>query len=176
MRRPPAPEDLYRLRIPTDPQLSPDGSLVAMTVQSVAPGRDGYRHAIWLVAADGTTPARRATLGAKHDTRPRFSPDGRTLAFLSDRRPLVEEEPAAPKGTIYLEGLRSSDELLLKEIHAGRAFPMGERNESRMDALLQGYMMLRYHNSQYWYDSHPLLWSRLGVPMPEWDAVAEVCA
>ena len=64
----------------------------------------------------------------------------------------------------------------LKQIHAGRAFPMGERNESRMDALLQGYMMLRYHNSQYWYDSHPLLWSRLGVPMPEWDAVAEVCA
>jgi acylaminoacyl-peptidase len=91
------PEDLYRFRIPTDPQLSPDGELVAMTVQSVAPGRDGYRHALWLAPADGSTEPRQVTLGARHDTQPRFSPDGTALAFLSDRRPLVEEEPDAPK-------------------------------------------------------------------------------
>ncbi len=97
MLRPPTPEDLYRFRIPTDPQVAPDGSLVAVTVQSVAPGRDGYRHAIWLVPADGSASPRQATLGARHDSRARFSPDGTTLAFLSDRRPLVEEEPDAPK-------------------------------------------------------------------------------
>ncbi len=97
MLRSPTPEDLYRFRIPTDPRLSSDGSLVAMTVQTVAPGRDGYRHAIWLVPADGSAPPRQVTLGARHDTRPRFSPDGTALAFLSDRRPLVEDEPAAPK-------------------------------------------------------------------------------
>ncbi len=97
MLRPPAPDDLYRFRIPTDPQLSADGSLVAFAVQSVAPGRDGYRHAIWLVAADGSAPPRQVTLGARHDTRPRFSPDGTALAFLSDRRPLVEDEPDAQK-------------------------------------------------------------------------------
>jgi dipeptidyl aminopeptidase/acylaminoacyl peptidase len=97
MLRPPTPDDLYRFRIPTDPQPSPDGALVAMTVQSVAPGRDGYRHAVWLVPADGSTPPRQVTLGARHDRHARFSPDGATLAFLSDRRPLVEEEPDAPK-------------------------------------------------------------------------------
>ncbi len=97
MTRPPTPEDLYRFRIPTDSQLSPDGALVAMTVQTVAPGRDGYRHAVWLVPADGSAPPRQVTLGARHDTNPRFSPDGAALAFLSDRRPLVEEEPDAPK-------------------------------------------------------------------------------
>ena len=97
MLRPPTPEDLYRFRIPTDPHLSPDGALVAMTVQVVAPGRDGYRHAVWLVPADGSAGPRQLTIGARHDTRPRFSPDGRTLAFLSDRRPLVEEEPGAPQ-------------------------------------------------------------------------------
>ncbi len=96
MLRSPTPEDLYRFKIPTDPQVSPDGSLVAVAVQSVAPLRDGYRHALWLVPADGRAAAHRATLGARHDTHPRFSPDGRTLAFLSDRRPLVEEEPDAP--------------------------------------------------------------------------------
>ncbi len=97
MLRPPTPEDLYRFRIPTDPQISPDGTLVAVTVQSVAPGRDGYRHAVWLVPVDGSAPPRQVTLGARHDTHPRFSPTGTVLAFLSDRRPLVEEEPDAPK-------------------------------------------------------------------------------
>ncbi len=76
----------------------------------------------------------------------------------------------------YLEGLRSSDELLLKQIHVGRSFPFGDHNESRMDTLLQGYMMLRYHNTHFWYDCHPLLWERLDVAMPNWDRVAEVCS
>jgi len=97
MSRPPQPEDLYRFRIPTDPHLSPDSELVAFTIQTAAPGRDAYRHAIWLAPADGSAPPRQVTLGVRHDTHPRFSPDGRTLAFLSDRRPVTEEEPDAPK-------------------------------------------------------------------------------
>jgi acylaminoacyl-peptidase len=92
--RPPRPDDLFRLRIATEPRLSPDGRLVAFTLQTVAPGFDGYRHAIWLVPADGSTQPRQVTIGARRDRHPRFSPDGRTLAFISDRRLLVEEEPS----------------------------------------------------------------------------------
>ncbi|HEX5149369.1 MAG TPA: S9 family peptidase [Candidatus Limnocylindrales bacterium] len=93
MPRPPRPDDLYRLRIATQPHLSPDGRLAVFTLQTVAPGFDSYRKALWLVATDGETPPRQLTLGARHDKHPRFSPDGRTLAFLSDRRGLIEEEP-----------------------------------------------------------------------------------
>ena len=89
------PEDLYRFRIATEPRLSPDGRRAVFTVQTVAPTKDGYRHAIWMADLDGDAPAHRLTLGAKHDRAARFSPDGRTLAFLSDRRHLVEEEPDA---------------------------------------------------------------------------------
>ena len=96
MTRPAEPDDLYALRIATDPRLSPDGRWVAFTVQTAAPRRDGYRHAIWLVPADGSSPARQVTIGAKHDRHPRFSPDGRTLAFLSDRRLVAEDMPGAP--------------------------------------------------------------------------------
>src|SRR4029450_12191329 len=46
------PDDLYRLRIPTDPRISPDGLHALVTVQTAAPKRDGYRHAIWLVPLD----------------------------------------------------------------------------------------------------------------------------
>ena len=100
-RRAPRAEDLYRLRIPTDPRLAPDGRSVVCTLQNVSAARDGYRTAIWRVPldADGVAsgPPARLTLGAKHDGHPRFAPDGRTLAFISDRRTAVEEEPDAPK-------------------------------------------------------------------------------
>ena len=89
------PEDLYRFRIATEPRLSPDGTLAVFTVQTVAPTKDGYRHALWAVDTAGGHEPRRLTIGAKHDRGARFSPDGRTLAFLSDRRLQVEEEPTA---------------------------------------------------------------------------------
>jgi dipeptidyl aminopeptidase/acylaminoacyl peptidase len=104
--RPPRPDDLYRLRIASDPRLAPDGGSVVVTVQTVAPGYDGYRTALWLVpTADGGGEPRRLTIGARHDGHPRFSPDGRTLAFLSDRRAFVEEEPERPKDSGEREDL-----------------------------------------------------------------------
>ena len=93
MPRPPRPDDLYRLRVPIGVRLSPDGRSVVTSVKTVAPGFDGYRHALWIVPTDGGE-ARQLTIGAKNDWHARWSPDGRTLAFLSDRRSVVEEEPA----------------------------------------------------------------------------------
>ena len=92
MPRPPKPDDLYRLRVPIGLRLSPDGRNVVTALKVVAPGFDGYRQALWLVPTDGGE-ARQLTLGAKNDWHARFSPDGRTIAFLSDRRTIVEEEP-----------------------------------------------------------------------------------
>ncbi len=100
-RRAPRPEDLYRLRVPTDPRLAPDGRSIVCAVQQVAPAHDGYRTALWRVqmGADGAAAGEphRLTLGAKQDGHARFSPDGRTLAFLSDRRAVVEDELDPPK-------------------------------------------------------------------------------
>jgi dipeptidyl aminopeptidase/acylaminoacyl peptidase len=95
-RRSPRPEDLYRILVPTDPRLAPDGATVAFTVQRVRPGFDGYATSIWLAATDGGDEARQITLGARRDGHARWSPNGQQLAFLSDRRPIVEEEPGAP--------------------------------------------------------------------------------
>ena len=97
MARSLAPDDLYRLRVPTDPRLSPDGTTALVTVQTSSPQHDAYRHAIWLVPLDGQVEPRQLTIGAKHDRHGRFSPDGRTVAFISDRRLQVEDEPDAPK-------------------------------------------------------------------------------
>ncbi len=97
MPRPARPDDLYRLHIALDPRLSPDGRTVVFTVKTVASTFDGYRHALWTVPADGSAPARQLTIGVKHDRHARFSPDGRTLAFLSDRRSALEDPPEGVK-------------------------------------------------------------------------------
>jgi len=106
MARTAQPEDLYRIRVPSDPTLSPDGRLAAFSVQVVAPQHDGYRSSIWVAPLEGTGAARQVTLGARHDSRPRFSPDGRTLAFLSDRRLYVEDLPGAPPAEEREDGMQ----------------------------------------------------------------------
>lgn len=74
----------------------------------------------------------------------------------------------------YLEGLESTDEILLKQVHRNRDFPREDENQRRMDSLLQGYLMLRYHNQRFWYDAHPLLWPRLGIERSTWEEIAAI--
>jgi dipeptidyl aminopeptidase/acylaminoacyl peptidase len=95
--RPARPDDVYRLAVPFDPRLSPDGNRVVFTVKRSAVGKDGYRQAIWSAPVDASEPARQLTLGVRSDGAARISPDGTTLAFISDRRLYAEEEPDRPK-------------------------------------------------------------------------------
>jgi dipeptidyl aminopeptidase/acylaminoacyl peptidase len=72
-----------------------------VTLQSVTPTYDAYTQAIWLVPTDAIADGepRRLTIGSRNDHYPRFSPDGRWLAFISDRRLQTEQEPSRPKET-----------------------------------------------------------------------------
>ena len=66
-----------------DLQLAPDGNRVAMVVSEPAKP-SGQCCNIWIY--DLRRRFRQFTASAKSDTRPRWSPDGRTLAFLEPRR------------------------------------------------------------------------------------------
>src|SRR5438093_470766 len=83
-RRPVTAQDLTRLRGVSDPQISPDGSRVAFVMTTASEERDEYLSNVWVVDVKGGEP-RRLTTGPMKDTLPRWSPDGRWLAFVSDR-------------------------------------------------------------------------------------------
>ncbi|MEA3150901.1 MAG: hypothetical protein QOD56_1840, partial [Gammaproteobacteria bacterium] len=72
---------MYRVQDLSDPQVSPDGQWVAYVVTTSDRAADEARSAIWMVSWDGKE---RLALTVPTDgtEKPRWSPDGRYLAFL----------------------------------------------------------------------------------------------
>ncbi|HVO97282.1 MAG TPA: S9 family peptidase [Bryobacteraceae bacterium] len=78
-------EDYLSFAFAADPQLSPDGQWVAYTVATIDQKANKRVSRIWIVPADGSQPPSAFTGEAASSTSPRWSPDGRSLAFLSAR-------------------------------------------------------------------------------------------
>ena len=84
-------DDLASLREVEDPQISPDGAWVAYTVRRRDFEEDDRDTDIWMASWDGQQSVR-LTTSKKGETTPRWSPDGRYLAFLSSRDYKAETE------------------------------------------------------------------------------------
>jgi dipeptidyl aminopeptidase/acylaminoacyl peptidase len=102
------PDDLYRIRSVTDVALSADGALAVYGVGWADQPTDSNRSVLWVLDGDG---ARQLTFGHA-DSQPRFSPDGRWLAYLSVAAP---REPAQ----LRLLPLRGGEPITLSSFDDG---------------------------------------------------------
>lgn len=77
--------DYYRLESTDSPAIAPDGLSVAYVVTSIVEEENRRHSEIWIKAADGSSESRRLTTPGLEASNPRWTWDGRLLAFSSSR-------------------------------------------------------------------------------------------
>lgn len=110
-------KDLFDFEWVGDPQISPEGSMVAFVKVTVNAAKTNYDTSIWFVNTGGTEQPRRLTSGTR-DTSPRWSPDGKYLAFVRGS----ETPGTAPQ--IYLLPSAGGEAFQLTNVARGAGGPV----------------------------------------------------
>ena len=126
-------KDIFQFNWIGDPQISPDGSRVAFVKVTVDEKKTGYDTAIWVVPMTGDEPPRRMTDG-KHDSAPRWSPDGKWLAFVRTPEmsgpPMPHAHPPSPQ--IYLLPLGGGEAWKVTDLPRGAGGPVWSPDSKRI--------------------------------------------
>ena len=96
--RPFTAADLVSLDRVSDPHVSPDGRAVVYDVRSTDLAANKGVHSIWLASLEGREAPHRLAVSQGGATSPRWSPDGRSIYFLSGRSGSDQVWRAGPSG------------------------------------------------------------------------------
>ena len=102
-------------------RISPDGSAVVIATDAADWQHNRFKHDLWLWTKQSGTVGELTNSG--HDTSPRWSPDGRTIAFVSDRA--LPEDLANVDGAAAADGSKDgTSRIWLISSHGGEAVPL----------------------------------------------------
>ncbi len=103
-------DDRFSLREVDEPKVSPDGAWVAFTVETIDLEKDESETRVWMVPTSGGETVV-MTAGGSSAGKPRWSPDGRYLSFLSDR--------AEDKDQVFVFDRRGGDARQITDVKQG---------------------------------------------------------
>jgi dipeptidyl aminopeptidase/acylaminoacyl peptidase len=154
-------DEFLSLKLASDPRLSPDGKLVAFVVAVPSLAENRNLSKIWLARTDRDS-VWQVTTGPGADRAPRWSPDGRTLAFLSTREgssqvwrlPLAGGDPVAltslPTGVSDFQWSRDGTALFLVSDVKWPAQPEIERRNGDYPTDARIWTSLFYRHWNEW--------------------------
>ena len=174
------PEDYFAFEFISDPNISPDGKLVAYVVTKIDRAQNRRNSSIWMAATDGSRAPWQFTTAPQSSNAPRWCPDGKSLAFLSTRP--AETTPAAagapaetPRAQVYVLSMSGGEARRVSNLKNGvslfrwspdgsrlvvvsRTGPSDNRGDSRTGDTRDRSDVRHYKNSSYkfndtgWFD------------------------
>src|SRR5262245_57112623 len=109
-RRPLQPDAIFEIKNVGDPRISAGGQWIAYTVTPLDRKEDRSDTDLYMVSVSGGAPIK-LTGSKKPETNPRWSPDGRYLAFLSSRD--------GKKTQVYILGRRGGEAQAITDYKTG---------------------------------------------------------
>ncbi len=112
-------KDIFSFVWVGDPQISPDGNR-AIFVQATVKGKhDGYATALYLLDLTQPGAKPRQLTNGPHDTQPRWSPEGKQIAFVR----AIEKEGKPQPGQVFLMPMSGGEPMQLSSLTKGASSP-----------------------------------------------------
>ena len=118
-------EDYLGFTFAGDPRISPDGSQVVYVSSRIDRARNRRVPSVWVVPTDGDSAPRQVVDETWSASAPRWSPDGKTLAFISSRLPDTtkavgaQQQPATGRPQLWTIGLGQSTPRMISHVANG---------------------------------------------------------